>query len=334
MYDFSRLPGVPVLVTCTYRDEDLPWSDPVPAGELTPAQEKLWQKIFAVSQGGKVLTAHNARKLEILEGENPSMPTLRRTDMYDFVKALHRRFPGELLILSNGEYGTAGGRPHHHMLVGLREGSLDSSEGRRYLEAMADGWWHGFIHFRPAMNSKALAYVVKDTQKGSWLRDYYIAENREPPKVYWPRKPYIGQGMEADIRSALVRLKAKYPCPLMRELAIQRDGAGKHFELLYDGRRKARRRFSETAIRKVMAEGLGDGSRDPVSAGSVSKILDFVAWDAHAETVFGDSRYRPDMAAKKERELQNAKVRSDITKRRHEEILRRKRGRVRTDPNA
>ncbi len=298
------------LLTCTYEDEHLPYSAGSLAG-LTDDQSELRARIGKRSQDFRHLSDRDTALMKILDTPQAPMPTVSGRDARLMRMRIKKRFGKQAIIVGSLEYGTHGGRPHLHMLIiGLEHG---------HLEWIRKRWTKGITHALQATTDKIAAYVAKDSVKGSYFAEQYVAEGRERPRLLWARNPYVGESQEATIYSTIERA-AKLYTPLEVEQGIQAGLIGRWYR-----RENHHRPFSATAHRKMLERALENGLRSSDVIQKVRLARELEDWTRKRMVDPDDQWYTPDEARAHERQIDEARLESEHTRAVHEQILGRRR---------
>ena len=139
-------------------------------------------------------------------------PTLVLEDVQLFLKRLRRHFePHPLRFFQCGEYGDAGGRPHHHMILFGEDFCLDrkpvskSASGfPQYESALLTSLWGKGLCTISEVSFESAAYVARYSLKkitGKGSKFFYLGA--KPEFVTMSRRPGIGSGYFDEFKGDL-----------------------------------------------------------------------------------------------------------------------------------
>lgn len=97
--------------------------------------------------------------------DHPNAHVLTYSDVQDYLKRLRIYTPGTVRFLCTGEYGSAKGRAHWHLLLFFPSALPPNvQEGVRFIHDAGPGrtlWPHGWSYWEEARDAKAMWYVCK-----------------------------------------------------------------------------------------------------------------------------------------------------------------------------
>lgn len=242
--------------TGTFRDRgtgfpdelSLPYSKPTRASVITPAQKKVFDRLLKIIESR--YSSHDSKEwanslITEMQQAQPERPTVSLRIMQLWKKRIEQRIGYLPRIIYNGEFGSKTGRPHNHAVI------LDMAA--KDAQATCDAWPYSdeIKEVEQIQSDKIGSYIAKDLVKGSPTRYSYIASNREPPFMGYPKKPYLAQGQEEEIFRTLSTLQQS-TIPYDFEHRVQIQHVGRTFETVKDGK-KTRIPYGKTAYKKALA---------------------------------------------------------------------------------
>lgn len=322
-------------------DQGLPWSEKIPAGTVSAEQRKLKIKLVEQLQKSAKRKLENRahglsekaenvlnEQIDMLNGENPAKPTLRRKHLKMWKDRVGIRLGGHRpRMLCVGEYGEKGGRPHYHAII------LDISEAQARI--CSECWPHGSVHYEPVREERIGTYVAKDIVKSTWSKNRYIAMNREAPFMSWPtgKGRGLATGQENEIYDALSTWQKSMTAEefeyklqtLHMARSYTKHVAPKHGPAVSDMGKTRGQHVNVRYGRTAYARALARIDRNPVAQEFAAKV---VAQNAHLEVAHtqpGDRFYLEEHDEARKEKLERAERASTRAKRNHDKILERKR---------
>lgn len=296
--------------TGTYDDENLPFTEHREPGELTEAQRKLFARWDRAEATGARTPDHELdwrnEMRDLAYTGSPRVPTCRYRDIQLWKKRVAKALGYTPRIVPAQEYGTGTDRPHvHALLVGVPMADA---------EIAFKAWDLGRIKdIFAADNNRVTRYATKDIAKGSHFAHRYICQGREPPRLVWPKNPYIGFYQEAWLLRTLQHIQTRLQ-PRAFEAELRSGTLGKYY------RKGGQWRAVATTARKHVLDQL---ERDPTARLDAIEAEAQQAYE-HVEKLDPDSvLFDPAYLDAHSKELNKRRAKSDRAKRAHRAIVAR-----------